>query len=495
MIWSLVFLMSLTLSAKPLIVGSKKFTESVVLGEVLTLSLIGEGKSAEHRREIGGTTILWNALKSGDIDLYPEYTGTIEEELLQRRTKDLDELRLLLKAEGIGLSAPLGFNNTYALGIKNKQAQEKNIRKITDLKSWPGLRLGLSGEFLERKDGWPGLREAYQLPQKKILGIDHDVAYRALSERAIDVVDLYSTDAEIAYYDLLVLEDDRNYFPSYQAVVLYRLSLEETLTPMLGRLAGKISNDRMVELNKKAKIDKIPSNKVAAEFLEKVFLKSVQVEDPTPLDRLLKTTAEHLRLVFISMVFAIFTAVPLGVIASRRRHLGNGILVMVSGVQTVPALALLVLLIKPLSSLGLSGIGDTPAMIALFLYSLMPIVRNTLSGLNQIPENLLETAEVLNLSAATKLRKIELPLALPSILAGIKIALVLNVGFATLGALVGAGGYGQPILTGIRLDDYSLILEGALPATMMALLFQWGFDLLEKRIVSPGLRLKSGSGN
>ncbi len=489
MIWSLVFFISFTAMAQPLIVGSKKFTESVVLGEILRLSLKTEGKLAEHRQEIGGTSILWNALKTGDIDLYPEYTGTIEEELLRKKTKNLDELRLLLKAQGIGLSKPLGFNNTYALGIKNKLAREKNIRKISDLRSWPRLKLGLSGEFLERKDGWPGLRSAYRLPQKKIQGIDHDVAYRAMGQGDIEVVDLYSTDAEIAYYDLFTLEDDLGYFPKYEAVVLYRLPLEEKLAPLFQRLAGKIPNDRMIELNKMAKTDKVPANKVAANFLKNDLQESVQIINRTQFDRLMKTTGEHLRLVFVSMFFAILFAVPLGVIASKRRHLGSGILVAVSAIQTVPALALLVLLIKPLSFLGLSGIGDTPAMIALFFYSLMPIVRNTLSGLQQIPENLRETSEVLNLSASTKLKKIELPLALPSILSGIKIALVLNVGFATLGALVGAGGYGQPILTGIRLDDYSLILEGALPATFLALLCQWGFDLIEKRIVSPGLRL------
>lgn len=489
MIWIIASLLSFTVCAKPLIVGSKKFTESVVLGEILRLSLQREGKSSEHRQEIGGTSILWNALKTGDIDLYPEYTGTIEEELLRKKTKNLDELRVLLKAEGIGISSPIGFNNTYALGIKNKMATEKNIRTISDLKLYPELKLGLSGEFLERKDGWPGLSQTYQLPHKKIQGIDHDVAYRAMAQGDIDVVDLYSTDAEIAYYDLFPLEDDLGYFPNYQAVVLYRLPLEETLAPLFERLAGKIPNQRMIELNSMAKTDKIPANKVAADFLKNDLQESVTVVNRTLVDRLVKTTGEHLRLVLVSIFFAILIAVPLGVIASKRRHLGSTILVTVSAIQTVPALALLVLLIKPLSYLGLSGIGDTPAMIALFFYSLMPIVRNTLSGLQQIPENLRETADVLNLSASTKLKKIELPLALPSILAGIKIALVLNVGFATLGALVGAGGYGQPILTGIRLDDYSLILEGALPATVLALLCQWGFDLLEKRIVSPGLSL------
>ena len=487
--WLTFFLISFTVSAQPLVVGSKKFTESVVLGEILRLSLNHQGAVAEHRQEIGGTAILWNALKSGDIDLYPEYTGTIEEELLQKKTKSFEELRLLLKEKGIGISDPLGFNNTYALGMKKTLADRMKLRKISDLRALPELKLGLSGEFLERKDGWPGLRESYQLRQQNILGIDHDVAYRAMEQGDIDIVDLYSTDAEISYYDLRILEDDHKYFPSYRAVVLYRLDLQEKLAPLFQRLSGKITNDKMIELNKRAKTEKVPANVVAAEFLEQELQEKVMVGRSSLLQRLIKTTLEHLRLVSVSMFFAILVAIPLGVIVAKRRHLGRGILTVVSAIQTVPALALLVLLIKPLSYLGLSGIGDTPAMIALFFYSLLPIVRNTLSGIQQIPESLRETADVLNLSATTMLTKIELPLALPSILAGIKIALVLNVGFATLGSLVGAGGYGQPILTGIRLDDYSLILEGALPATALALICQWGFDLLEKRLVSPGLKL------
>lgn len=487
--WLAFFLISFSVYAQPLVVGSKKITESVVLGEILRLSLIHEGKPAEHRQEIGGTTILWNALKSGDIDIYPEYTGTIEEELLKKKTKNFDELKMLLRQHGIGLSAPIGFNNTYALGIKAKLSKEKNIKKISDLFSWPDLNLGFSSEFLERKDGWPGLKERYNFSHQNILGIDHDVAYRALIQGDIDVVDLYSTDAEIAYYDLVALEDDLNYFPSYQAVILYRLPIEDKLKSLLSILPGKINNETMIGLNKRAKTDKVPADIVAADFLKQNLGAHVKTSQRSLFDRLAKTTAEHLRLVLVSMFFAILTAIPLGVIVAKKRNLGRVILILVSAIQTVPALALLVLLIKPLAYFGLSGIGDTPALMALFFYSLLPIVRNTLSGIQQIPENLRETAEVLNLSFITKLKKIELPMALPSILAGIKIALVLNVGFATLGALVGAGGYGQPILTGIRLDDYSLILEGALPATALALICQWGFDWLEKRLVSPGLKL------
>lgn len=474
---------------KPVYIGSKKFTESVILGEVARLSLKQSNLEAQHKAEFGGTRILWNALISGDIDIYPEYTGTLEEELLQKKVKDISEMREILKGYGLGLTEPLGFNNTYAVGMRKKRAAELSINTISDLARFPKLKIGWGAEFKQRKDGWPGLRQRYNLRHKDIRGLDHDVAYRALVQGDIDIVDLYSTDAEIPYYDIKVLEDNLSYFPRYEAVYLYRLTSSEKVIHVLEKLQQQISNEKMVELNRKAKIDKIGSTEVAASFLKTIFNEEIDFNKIDRTDRILKRSFEHFRLVGVSLFFAILAAIPLGIIVAKRKHIGRAVLMVVSGIQTIPALALLVMMIKPLSLLGLSGIGDTPAYIALFLYSLLPIVRNTSAGFQQIPMGLQETAAVLGLSAKSKLWRVELPLALPSILAGIKTALVLNIGFATLGALVGAGGYGQPILTGIRLDDYGLILEGAVPAALLALICQWLFDQVEKYIVSPGLRI------
>lgn len=474
--------------AKPLVVGSKKFTESVIIGEILRLGLKHQGQEAEHRKELGGTRILWNALQSGDIDLYPEYSGTIEEEILRKKIKNLNEMRSLLKKQNIGMSAPLGFNNTYAVGMRKDVAAKLGIKNISDMAGHPELIIGWGSEFLERQDGWPGLRRIYQLSHKNVNGMDHDVGYRALMQGDIDVMDLYSTDAEILYYDLLTLTDDKNYFPDYSAVILYRLENESKVISLIENLKDSISNAKMTALNKAVKIDRINSTEVAAKFLEQNLGEEIFFKTISRTDRLIKRTFEHLQLVGVSLFFGIVAAIPLGILAARFTRLGKVILVLVSAIQTIPALALLVMMIKPLSMLGLSGIGNTPAFIALFLYSLLPIVRNTHAGLLQIPRGLQETATVLGLSERTRLFKIDLPLAMPSILAGIKTSLVLNIGFATLGALVGAGGYGQPILTGIRLDDYGMILEGAVPAAALALLAQIFFDIFEKYIISPGLR-------
>ncbi|MFN9712493.1 MAG: ABC transporter permease [Planctomycetota bacterium] len=205
--------------------------------------------------------------------------------------------------------------------------------------------------------------------------------------------------------------------------------------------------------------------------------------------RILHTTWEHLFLVVVSLSLAIAIAIPLGIAASRNEALGQTVLGVVGVIQTLPSMALLVFMM-PFFALFDMAIGPAPAIMALFLYSLLPIVRGTYSGIRQIPGAMRESAEVLGLDSKARLGLVELPLALPSILSGIKTAAVINVGTATIGALIGAGGYGSPILTGIRLNDMSLILQGAVPAAVMAIAVQYGFGILEKRIVSPGLLSK-----
>ncbi len=465
-------------------VGSKKFTEGVILGEIIYRLAGNSYKNVQHLKELGGTRILWSALINGEIDIYPEYTGTIKEEIFAGKIRTEEELRDNLRDFGIEMSEPLGFNNTYALGMKKNRAQEFDIQKISDLHKHRELKLGLSNEFMDRRDGWPGLQQTYNLSQENVTGMDHDLAYRGLENGSIDVIDIYSTDAEIKYYNIKVLEDDLNYFPEYKAVILYRSGLRKSLPNVVSsilRLEGNVPESSMVSMNAKAKIDLIPEGAVAAAFIEKFGLKTEFIRDSF-LKRLLYYTKEHIYLVLVSLVPAVLFSIPVGILAYRKKKISNFILGLTGIIQTIPSLALLVFMIP------LLGIGSWPAIAALFLYSLLPIVRNTYSGLQNIPLHIKESAEVLGLSWFYKLWLIELPLALPSILAGIKTSAVINVGTATLGALIGAGGYGQPILTGIRLDNIPLILEGAVPAAILALAVQWFFDLLEKFIIPRGLR-------
>jgi len=462
------------------VIGSKNFTEAVILGEIGAGLAREQGLDVEHKRQLGGTRILWRALENGQVDAYAEYTGTLAEELLQMPGADNAALREALARRGLAMTPPLGFDNTYALGMREARAKELGIATLSDLRAHPALKLGLSNEFMQRADGWPGLRDAYRLPQKPD-GLDHDLAYRALESGAIDATDLYGTDAEIPYYGLRVLADDRHYFPSYEAVYLYRADLAQRAPAWVDALrgmAGRIDAATMQRLNARVKLDHAREADVAADWL------GVAAPDASGrAARIWQRTGEHLALVAISLGLALLLALPLGIFAARRPRLGQVVLSVTGLLQTLPSLAVFVFMIP------LFGIGAKPAIAALFLYSLLPVVRNTHAGLTGIALELRETAAAIGLPPRTRLRRIELPLALRTILAGIKTAAVINVGTATLGALIGAGGYGQPILAGIRLDDIGLILEGAVPAAVLALVVQGMFEVVERMLTPRGLRI------
>ncbi len=470
-------------------VGSKSFTESVILGEILRHLVKLADYEAEHQRQLGGTRVLWNALLSGEIDAYPEYTGTLLQEILTKENlKTEAQLQRALAVRGLRMTPPLGFNNTYAIGIKKSLAQELEIRTISDLKDHPELVFGFGNEFMDRADGWPGLQQRYQLPQKNVRGLDHDLAYRGIDAGSLQITDLYATDAEIDYYGLIALKDDLNYFPVYDAVILYRAELEQQapeIVALFKRLAGRIDAAAMSRMNAQVKLFDQRESVVAATFLDQTLDLDVTFQVKSFWQRFWQHTIEHLILVGISLTAAIVIAIPLGIVAARNARLGQIVLGVAGIIQTIPSLALFVFMIP------LLGIGGPPAVVALFLYSLLPIIRNTYAGLKDIPPAIMESAQALGLPPQARLRIVELPLATRAILAGIKTSAVINVGTATLSALIGAGGYGQPILTGIRLDDMGLILQGAIPAAVLALLVQGIFELVERGLLPKGLRIQT----
>jgi len=476
-------------SPAPVRIGSKAFTESVILGELAKDVLVRQGLPAEHVRGLGGTRVVWNALVHGDVDVYPEYTGTLAEEIFGGRVR-ADALGPALAAQGIELGPTLGFEDGYALGMREEVAERLGIRRISDLRAHPELRLGFSSEFLDRADGWRALQRAYGLPQKDVRGLDHELAYRGLRAGSLDVVDLYSTDPEIQVEHLRVLEDDLHHFPEYRAVLLVRSDLERRVPgarAALEQLRNAVDARTMISLNARARQDHVPEAQVAADFLHSSLggVGGTARAEPGRAQRIVARLGEHLTLVGIALGLSLLVAIPLGVIAVRHRRTGQVVLATVGVVQTIPSLALLVLMIP------LLGIGTRPAIAALFLYGLLPIVRNTHAGLTGIAPDLRESADALGLPAVFRLLRVELPLASPSIVAGVKTSAVIAVGTATLGALVGAGGFGQPILTGIRLADTGLLLEGALPAAALALVVEAGFGGLERWVVPLGLRLPS----
>jgi len=484
-------------AASQLNVGSKRFTESYILGELLKQAAQAAGEtSAAHQQGLGNTAIVLNALTTGAIDVYPEYTGTIAKEILKLdAVPSLPELNAKLAPMGLAVGVPLGFNNTYALAIRADDARAKNLSRLSDLKAHPELRLGLSQEFIGRADGWPGLKRAYDLPYETPRGLDHGLAYEAIAQHQVDAIDIYSTDAKLDKYGLTVLADDRSYFPRYDAVLLYRADLPQRLPKTwaaLKALEGAIDDTTMRRMNAAAELDGKDFATVAASFLAQragaaaPSAKAAQTADfwsklfgPD----FARLTLEHLGLVFVSLAASILIGIPLGILAAKRPAM-EGVILGATGVaQTIPSLALLAVLI-PLTG----RIGAVPAFIALAIYALLPIVRNTYTALTQISRGMRQAAQSLGLRAGTILQAIELPLAAPTVLAGIKTSAVINVGTATIAAFIGAGGYGERIVAGLALNDNAMLLAGAIPAAVLALLIEGGFRVGERWIIPAGLR-------
>ena len=470
------------------VVGSKAFPESWILSEALAQEMRVRGIArVEHRNNLGGTEIVYQALRSGAVDVYPEYTGTILEVVLHSPGRlTLAETRDQLAREGLGLSDPIGFNDSYALAVTREARDRYGLRTLSDLSRHPEVRLGLTHEFLGRPDGWPGLVRAYGLRMPHVTGIQHELAYTALASGRIDGTDIYTTDAQIERLGLAVLQDDRGFFPRYDAVWLYRLDLarrEPRALEAIQALTGRIDEPTMIRANARVVLGGAAYAASAESLRAEVGGTASHSSRSTIWTSIARNTLRHLALVGLSLLAAILVGVPLGVLGARSRVLGGAILSLSGLLQTIPSLALLAALIP------LLGIGVLPALVALFLYSLLPIVRNTYVGLTTIPTPLAEASEAIGLSGSAKLVRVRLPLATPAMMAGIKTSAVINVGTATLAALIGAGGLGEPILSGIQLRQTSLILQGAVPAALLALLVQRLFDWIDRFVVPRGLRL------
>ena len=464
-------------------VGSKRFTESYILGEVIAQTAAPYAKT-EHKQGLGNTAVVLEALKAGAIDVYPEYSGTIDAEILKHpKPTDLTTMRRDLEPLGLGVGVPLGFQNTYALAMTAAQAKQLDIRTIGDLAKHPDLVVAVSHEFLGRADGWPGLAARYGLPQKPT-GIDHGISYEALASGRIAVTDIYSTDAKIAELGLTVLQDDKQYFPRYDAVLLYRLDLPSRFPDAwraLQRLEGRIDADRMIRMNGDAELRGRAFADIARDFVQPSTGGSTARSgwwQRLFADDLARLTREHLTLVAVSVLAAVLIGVPLGTAAAAWPRVEQPVMAVVGVLQTVPSLALFAMLI-PL----LGRIGTLPALVALTLYALLPVVRNVTTGLQQVPPGLRDAARALAFTPWQRWWLIELPLAMPVVVAGIKTAAVITVGTATIAAFIGAGGYGERIATGLALNDNATLVAGALPAAALALLTQGVFEWLERRLL------------
>ena len=467
--------------ASTISVGSKNFTEGYVLSEIVAQTLEAAGFDVERNFGLGGTLVCYEAITTGEIDVYPEYSGTLIQAVLDLpgKTSYTDLQRRLLDHTQVELLETFGFNNTYAIALKRDRASRLAVMTIGDLAQHPDLRIAFSHEFINRNDGWPGLKRTYSLPHEPS-GIEHGLAYQAIEEGKIDVTDVYSTDGDVEKYDLVLLQDDRGYFPVYMAAPLVRADLDPRAKEALGRLAGRITGAEMRALNAAVLLEGKTFAEVASAFLAREGLTTTAADRSGTHDRwraLVRRTGRHLQLTLVALLASLLVAIPLGILAYRSRRAARPVIYVAGALQTIPSIALLAFMIP------LFGIGVTPAIVALFLYALLPILRNTTAALFAIDPVLKKVAVGMGLTVWQRLRYVEVPLAAPTILAGVKTAAVINIGTATLAAFIGAGGLGEPIVTGLALNDASLILEGAVPAAALAILTELFFEGIERYVV------------
>jgi osmoprotectant transport system permease protein len=488
---------------RPVVIASKPFAESYVLAEMFAQLLEARGLRADRRPGFGATELAFSALRTDAIDVYPEYTGTGLTAILHEKPavsagaafqRVSSEFRSRF---GIRWLAPLGFENTYAIAVRRGTSDSLGLHSLSDLaRAAPRLRAGLTPDFIGRPDGLPGIQGAYGIRFADVRALNAAVKYQALAAGQVDVIDGYSTDGLIARYDLVVLSDDRHFFPPYQAaaVVSRRLATENPrAVAALSELSGRLDEPTMRALNKRVEVDGAPVAGVARDALRALAL--IDVGEPVAGNErhtdglwgylvsqratIARLTARHVELVVLSLLGAILIALPEGLLLERGAHRAEAVIRGVGVLQTLPSIALLAFMIPIL------GIGVRPALVALVLYSLYPIVRNTFTGVRDADPAAVSAARALGMTDGQILREVRLPLAAPVIMAGIRTAAVIDVGTATLAAFIGAGGLGEPIVAGLALSDTRMVLSGAIPAALLAILVDGALAGVE-RLTRPG---------
>ena len=494
-------------AGRPTIIASKPFGESFLLAEMFAQLLEARGLAATRRPGLGATEVAFAALRTNAIDVYPEYTGTGLLVILGDRL-DPDPRVVFAKVQrafeerfGVRWLPPLGFENTYAIAVRRETAQRHGLRTLSDLaRVAPTLTAGLTPDFIGRADGLPGLQRTYGMRFRDIRPLAQALKYRALASGGVDVVDGYSTDGLIDRYRLVVLEDDRHFFPPYEAAALVggRLRRDNPAAiAALSELSGRLDVERMRRLNARIEVGGESVGVVAADALRELGLTGSRATTGARREAravglgeylwerrgtLLAATGRHVVLTATSLVAAVLLAVPLGLWLEHRRRAAEPVIRVVGVLQTIPSIALLAFMIP------LLGVGVWPALVALWLYALYPIVRSTYSGVRDADPAAVHAARALGMTPRQVLRYVRMPLAAPSILAGVRTAAVITVGTATLAAFIGAGGLGEPIATGLALADTRLILSGALPAAALALVVDGGLGLIERALTPAPLR-------
>ena len=475
--------------ARPIRVAAKPFTESYLLAEVLAQLVEAAGAaSVERRFGIGGPQLVIDGLRAGELDVDVNYTGALAHLYLPKvHAPSDDALRAVLRQQGLVMSRSLGFNNTYAIAVRSDTAQKLRLSTISDLVGHSGLRGAFTPDFLNYEDGFYRLQQVYGVRLDNIRPIQHALAYQALASGSIDLTDAYTTDGALPLFGLTLLRDDRDFFPTYYGVIVMRAEQVARWPQLWARfcqLEGRISDAEMLRLNAEIDVKHRPVAEVAREYLISQGLVQASAAAPARTgslrDDLWTSTVEHQLLVASSLLLSCLVGIPIGILAIRFRRAGPLLIAITGLLQTIPSLALLCFLIP------LLGIGALPTICALFLYGLLPIAQSTAAGLLSLDARLIETAKILGLGPRQRLRLIELPLASPAILAGIKTTAVINVATATIAALIGAGGYGRFITAGLAMNDMRLIMKGAIPTALTALIWHALFELLSRKLAPHG---------
>lgn len=260
-----------------LIIGSRNNTESIILSNIMG-QLIEEktGINVTYKENLGGSNVVWTAMVNGNIDVIPDYTGTIVINYYQETAGNADETlaktKELVKSDGITALESFGFNNTYTLALDEEVAETLGVKTFSDFaKVSNDFTLGAVFEFIDRPDGLPGFQEAYDLQFKDVKGMDHGIMYRSINAKEVDVINSYTTDGQLQMYNLRVLEDDKGYFPPYHALPLVRTEVLEQypeLEEVLLQLAGKIDEPTMQMMNAKVDNEGMMVETVAKEFLQ-----------------------------------------------------------------------------------------------------------------------------------------------------------------------------------------------------------------------------------
>ena len=496
--------------SRPVVVASKPFGESYLLCEMFAQLLESRGLTVERRPGLGATEIAFGALRSGAIDIYPEYTGTglvailhdslADSVLADSRAVFAHVARRFTDEYNVRWLPPLGFQNTYAIAVTRATASKFGLRTLSDLaRESPRLTAGFTADFIGRSDGLVGLSRVYGLRPRAVRPLAPAVKYQALVSGAVDVIDGYSTDGPLARYDLVTLVDDRHFFPPYEAAALVTGKLEAQMPAAIAALvllSGRLDEKTMRQLNRRLEVDGEDVRAVAADALKALGLiaggqtiRSVNGEPRAGFGKYLwdrrvdlaSLTLRHLLLVGVALLGAVIVAVPLGLFLERTRRIAEPAIGALGVLQTIPSIALLAFMIP------LLGVGVIPALVALWLYALYPIARGTYTGVRDADPEAVAAAEALGTTPVQRLLWVRLPLAAPVIMAGIRTAAVITVGAATLAAFIGAGGLGEPIVAGLALADTRMILSGALPAALLALLVDGALGMVE-RLIAPAHR-------